>query len=148
MPHFLMSGFPTLPMPPIPPKLPIGECWQWCSQPGVGLLPTLAITALAPSYPANLSHRCYHHHTLRLLAIIIQVADANNRAGYYIHCSFGTSYPPIVSCLCRWGICVSPTMPIAYLCRAMIMQMPTHEHNARGYAYNSRSVHNNGLVVT
>ena len=37
---------------------------------------------------------------------------------------------------------------IVYLRREMIVQMPTHEHNARGYAYNSRSVHNNGLVVT
>ena len=143
-----MLGFPTLPMPPFPPKLPIGECRQRCSQPGVGLLPTLAIMALAPSYPADLSRRCYHHHTLRLLAIIIQVADANNRAVCYMHCSFGTSSPPILSCLHQWGVCVCPTMPIVYLRRAMIVQMPTHEHNARGYAYNSRSVHNNGLVVT
>ena len=143
-----MLGFPTLLMPPFPPKLPISECRQWCLQPGVGLLPTLAIMVLEPSYPADLSRRCYHHNALHLLAIIIQVADANNRAVCYMHCSFGTSSPPILSCLRQWGICVCPTMPIVYLRRAMIVQMPTHEHNARGYAYNSRSVHNNGLVVT
>ena len=143
-----MLGFPILPMSLFPPKLPIGKCRQRCSQPGVGLLPTLAIMALAPSYPAYLSRRCYHHHALHLLAIIIQVADANNRAVCYMHCSFGTSSPPILSCLCQWGVCVCPTMSIVYLHRVMIVQMPTHEHNARGYAYNSRSVHNNGLVVT
>ena len=143
-----MLFFPTLALPPFPPKLPIGECRQRCLQPGVGLLPTLALTALAPSYPANLSRRCYHHHALHLLAIIIQVANANNRAVCCMHCSFGTSSLPILSRLCQWGICVCPTMPIVYLRRAMIVQMPIHEHNARGYAYNSRSVHNNGLVVT
>ena len=143
-----MLGFPTLPMPPFPPKLLIGGCRQRCSQPGVGLLPTLAIMALAPSYPAYLSRRCYHHHALGLLAIIIQVADANNRAVCYMHCSFGTLSPPILSCLRQCGVGVCPTMPIVYLSRAMIVQMPTHGHHARGYAYSSRSVHNNGLVVT
>ena len=135
---FLMLGFPTLPMPPFPPKLPVGECRQWCSQPRVGLLPRLAITALSPSYPADLSCRCYHHHALRLLAIIIQVADANNRAVCYMHCSFGTLSPPILSCLHQWGVCVCPSMPTIYLCRAMIVQMPTHENNTGGYAYNPR----------
>ena len=56
----------TLPRLFFPPKLSISERRQRCSKPGVGLLPTLAITALASGYPADQRCTYNHYHDLRL----------------------------------------------------------------------------------